>query len=74
MGMIRHLGLQDEICQSWTSGYELATREPSLSLSRKSRRLGAIYMASVLRDGLPLGWLSIRMDQGDHLRIRGIIS
>ena len=29
-GMIRHLGLQQELTQSRISGYELGTREPSL--------------------------------------------
>jgi len=39
MGMIRHLGLEDEISKGWICGYELATREPSSHFLENQRDL-----------------------------------
>jgi len=50
--MIRRLGVEDEITQSRISGYELATREPSLPVLLKYARVGGVCVDVLIDDKL----------------------
>ena len=52
--MIRRLGLEDEITQSRISGYELATREPSLPMLLKYARVAGVCVDVLIDDDLNL--------------------
>ncbi|MDX6501362.1 MAG: Helix-turn-helix domain [Blastocatellia bacterium] len=53
-GMIRHLGLEDEITQSRISGYELSTREPSLPILLRYARAAGVCVDVLIDDALDL--------------------
>ena len=53
-GMIKRLGLEDEITQSRISGYELGTREPSLLTLLKYARAVRICVDVLIDDCLDL--------------------
>jgi transcriptional regulator with XRE-family HTH domain len=53
-GMIRHLGLEDEITQSRISGYELATREPNLPILLRYARAAGVCVDVLIDDDLNL--------------------
>jgi transcriptional regulator with XRE-family HTH domain len=53
-GMIRHLGLEDEITQGRISGYELATREPSLPILLRYARAAGVCVDVLIDDDLNL--------------------
>jgi transcriptional regulator with XRE-family HTH domain len=53
-GMIRYLGLEDEITQSRISGYELATREPSLPILLRYARAAGVCVDVLIDDQLNL--------------------
>lgn len=52
--MIRRLGVEDEITQSRISGYELATREPSLPVLLKYARVAGVCVDVLIDDDLNL--------------------
>lgn len=52
--LIRRLGLEDEITQSRISGYELGTREPSLSTLLKYARVAGVCVDVLIDDKLKL--------------------
>ena len=52
--LIRHLGLENEITQSRISGYELGTREPSLSTLLRYARAAGISTDVLIDDELNL--------------------
>jgi transcriptional regulator with XRE-family HTH domain len=55
-GMIRRLGLEDELTQSRISGYELGTREPSLLTLLQYAKTAGICVDVLIDDkmGLPM--------------------
>ena len=53
-GMIRRLGLEDEITQSRISGYELGTREPSLPTLLRYARAAGVCVDALIDDELDL--------------------
>lgn len=53
-GMIKHLGLNDELFQSGISGYELGTREPPLPVLLKYARAVGVCVEILIDDGLKL--------------------
>jgi transcriptional regulator with XRE-family HTH domain len=53
-GMIRHLGLDDELTQSRISGYELGTREPSLLTLLKYAQAAGLCVDLLIDDKLEL--------------------
>ncbi|MGH9958684.1 MAG: helix-turn-helix domain-containing protein, partial [Pyrinomonadaceae bacterium] len=50
--MIRRLGLEDEISQSRISGYELATREPTLLILLRYAQAAGVCVDVLIDDGL----------------------
>ena len=53
-GIIKRLGLEDEISQSRISGYELGTREPSLPTLLKYARCAGLCVDYLIDDELQL--------------------
>ena len=53
-GMIRRLGLGDELIQGTISAYELGNREPSLVVLLQYSRAAGVYMESLVDDELDL--------------------
>jgi transcriptional regulator with XRE-family HTH domain len=53
-GMVRQLGLADEIRQSHISAFELGTREPSLVVLLRYARLAGVTMEILVDDKLKL--------------------
>jgi len=53
-GMIRELGLADELRQSHISGYELGTREPSLIALLRYARVARVTMEMLVDDQMDL--------------------
>jgi transcriptional regulator with XRE-family HTH domain len=53
-GMIRRLGLGDELIQGTISAYELGNREPSLIVLLQYSRVAGVYMESLVDDELDL--------------------
>src|SRR5262245_33631363 len=53
-GMIRHLGLEGELTQSRISGYELATREPSLPVLLRYARAAGVCADVLIDDEMKL--------------------
>ena len=56
-GMIRRLGLEEELTQSRVSGYELGTREPSLLTLLRYAKTAGVCVDALIDDkmGLPTG-------------------
>ena len=53
-GMVRQLGLADEIRQSHISAFELGTREPSLIVLLRYSRVAGVTMETLVDDNLKL--------------------
>jgi len=53
-GLIRHLGLEDEITQGRISGYELGTREPSLITLLRYAQAAGICIDVLIDDEMKL--------------------
>src|SRR5262245_41796297 len=53
-GMVRHLGLEDEIVRETISGYELGTIEPPLPVLLAYARAANIYVDALIDDDLDL--------------------
>lgn len=53
-GMIKRLGLSDELFQSGISGYELGTREPPLPILLKYARAVGVCVEILIDDDLKL--------------------
>jgi transcriptional regulator with XRE-family HTH domain len=51
-GMVRHLGLEDEIVRETISGYELGTIEPPLPVLLAYARAANVYVDALIDDGL----------------------
>lgn len=76
-GMVRHLGLEDEIVRETISGYELGTVEPPLLVLLEYARAANVYVDALIDDGvdLPARLPSARKSEGvrrpRHLEIKG---
>lgn len=53
-GMVRHLGLDDEIVRETVSGYELGTIEPPLPILLAYARAANVYVDALIDDDLDL--------------------
>lgn len=53
-GMVRHLGLDEEIVRETVSGYELGTIEPPLPILLAYARAANIYVDALIDDDLDL--------------------
>jgi transcriptional regulator with XRE-family HTH domain len=53
-GMVRHLGLDDEIVRETVSGYELGTIEPPLPVLLAYARAANVYVDALIDDELDL--------------------
>jgi transcriptional regulator with XRE-family HTH domain len=53
-GMIRRLGLKDELTQDYISGFERGVREPSLLVVLQYARTAGIYVEALIDDELDL--------------------
>ena len=53
-GMLRHLGLADEMLQARISSYELGTREPPLRVILAYARAANVYMDALVDDDMDL--------------------
>lgn len=53
-GMVRHLGLDDEIVRETVSGYELGTIEPPLPILLAYARAANVYVDALIDDELDL--------------------
>jgi transcriptional regulator with XRE-family HTH domain len=70
-GMIRHLGLVDELLQASISGYELGTREPPLPILLKYAQAAGVCTDTLIDDLVELpARLPSRERHGSHDRNR----
>ncbi len=53
-GMVRRLGLEDEIVRETISGYELGTIEPPLPVLLAYARAANVYVDALINDGADL--------------------
>lgn len=53
-GMVRHLGLDEEIVRETVSGYELGTIEPPLPILLAYARAANVYVDALIDDDLDL--------------------
>jgi transcriptional regulator with XRE-family HTH domain len=53
-GMLRHLGLAEEMFQARVSSYELGTREPPLPVLLRYARAANVYVDALIDDDLDL--------------------
>lgn len=53
-GMLRHLGLADEMLQARISSYELGTREPPLPVLLAYARAANVYLDALVDDDVDL--------------------
>jgi transcriptional regulator with XRE-family HTH domain len=53
-GMLRHLGLAEEMFQARVSSYELGTREPPLPVLLRYARAANVYVDALIDDNLDL--------------------
>ncbi len=53
-GMIRHLGLADELMQDYISAYERGVREPPLPVLLQYARAAGVYVDALIDDELDL--------------------
>jgi transcriptional regulator with XRE-family HTH domain len=53
-GMVRHLGLEDEIVRETISGYELGSIEPPLPVLLAYARAANVYMDALVDDDVDL--------------------
>src|SRR2546421_5306334 len=53
-GMLRHLGLAEEMFQARISSFELGTREPPLPVLLEYARAANVYVDALIDDGINL--------------------
>jgi transcriptional regulator with XRE-family HTH domain len=71
-GMIRHLGLKNQLTQDYISAYERGVREPPLPVVLKYAQVSGLYVDALIDDDLNLPGKIPANPKSEGVRIKSI--